>query len=200
VIENTYMRVIIVIRGNQVVLVPATLEDKQSIYDWCFRSETTQSHTGLPYYPEALIPTWEQFCEDYTDFYFTGSQPDDGRVFIIQHNEETIGFINYSAFHLKPHTAELDICIGREADCGKGLGTNTLVSLGEYLNKTLDVRELLIRPSVKNTRAIESYKRAGFVCTDSPPCHYLKDEYVALYGDGDYGAGGSVLLVKRFAT
>jgi RimJ/RimL family protein N-acetyltransferase len=191
---------IIMIKGNKVELVPATLEDRQNVYDWCFQSETTKSHSGLPDYPEAPIATWEQFCEDYTDYYFTGTQPSDGKVFIIRHDGEPVGFINYSSFHLKPHTSELDICIGRESNCGKGLGTDAIITLGNYLNKTLGIHELIIRPSVKNTRAIESYKKAGFVISDTSPCNYLRDEYVVLYGDGDYGAGGSMLLVKRFGT
>ena len=188
------------IRGNVVKLIPATLDDRQNVYNWCFQSETTKSHSGLPDYPEAPIATWEQFCEDYTDYYFTGTQPNDGRVFIILHDEESIGFINYSSFHLKPHTSELDICIGREDNCGKGFGTYAIASLGDYLNKAMGIRELIIRPSVRNTRAIESYKKAGYVRSDTPPCHYLKDEYVPLYGDGDYGTDGTMLLVKRFDT
>ena len=194
------MRTAIMIKGNKIELVPATIDDRYNVYNWCFQSETTKSHSGFPDYPEAPIATWEQFCEDYTDYYFTGSQPSNGRVFIILHDGKPIGFINYSSFHLKPRISELDICIGREANCGKGFGTEAIVLLGDYLNKVMGIHDLIIRPSSKNTRAIQSYKKAGFVYTDTPPCRYLKDEYVSIYGDGDYGAGGSVLLVKRYDT
>lgn len=90
--------------------------------------------------------------------------------------------------------------MNREANCGKGFGTDAILALGEYLNQTLDIRELIMRPSVKNVRAITSYEKAGFQQTDLCPDTYLLDKYISVYGDGDYGAGGSVLLVKTFSA
>ena len=185
------------IKGNAIDLVPATLDDRQKIYDWCFHSETTKFHAGPPDYPDVHIPTFEEFYDDYVDYFFTGSAPNDGRGFIILHDGEPVGFISYSSFHLKPHKAELDIWMNCEANCGKGFGTDALVSLGNYLNKELGVRELIIRPSVKNIYAIKSYKKSGFEESDIPACDYLLDEYVSLYGDGDYGTNETALLIKR---
>jgi len=49
------------IKGNKVELVPAELSDKQRVYDWCFHSETTKSHSEPLDYPENPIATWEEF-------------------------------------------------------------------------------------------------------------------------------------------
>ena len=50
-------------------------------------------------------------------------EPDQRRPgFIIMNDQEAVGFISYSAFHLKPHSAELDIWMKDEANCGKGFG------------------------------------------------------------------------------
>jgi len=186
-----------VIKGNSVDLVPAALGDRRRVYEWCFHSETSKSHSGSDY-PEAHIPTFEEFCDDYADYYFTGSQPEDGRGFLILYGGEAIGFISYASFHLKPHKSELDIWMNSEAHCGKGLGTDAIVSLAEHLNKSMGIRELIMRPSVKNTRAIQSYTKAGFKESDKSPDDYLLDEYVSIYGDGDYGTDETVLLVKQF--
>jgi len=190
--------VLIMIKGNKVELVPATLDDKQKVYDWCFNSETTKSHTGPPDYPENPISTREDFFDDYQDYYFTGSRPQDGRGFIIQYSGKPVGFISYASFHVKPHKSELDIWMNSEANCGQGFGTDAIVSLAEYLNKNLGVDELIMRPSAKNTRAIRSYAKAGFEASGTSPSDYLLDEYLSVYRDGDYGPGGDVLLVKRF--
>lgn len=40
------------IKGNKAELVPASLDDKQRVYEWCFHSEMTKSHSGPPVYPE----------------------------------------------------------------------------------------------------------------------------------------------------
>ena len=184
--------------GNIIDLVPATLEDRQKIYEWCFHSETTKSHSGPPNYPDTSIPTFEEFFDDYVDYFFTGSAPNDGAGFIITHNEEPAGFISYSSFHLKEDKSELDIWMNCEANCGKSLGTDAIITLTEYISKTLGIREFIIRPSVKNTRAIHSYKKAGFKESDASQNDYLLDKYLSVYGAGDYGVGRTACLIKRF--
>jgi len=186
------------IKGNIVDLIPAAPDDRQNVYEWCFHSETTKTHSGPPDYPDIPIPTFEEFCGDYADYYFTGSAPNDGRGFIILQGEVPVGFVSYSSFHLKPGVSELDIWMNAEANCGKGFGTDAIIALGGYLNKILGIRELIMGPSAKNTRAIKSYKKAGFEESDMPMCDYLLDKYVSLYGDGDYGADNTAVLVKRF--
>ncbi|WP_235698583.1 hypothetical protein [Clostridioides difficile] len=52
------------INGDKISLIPATLDDRQKVYEWCFQSETTKSHSGLPNYPNIPIATYEEFCEE----------------------------------------------------------------------------------------------------------------------------------------
>jgi len=184
------------INGKIINLTPATLADRQNVYEWCFHSETTKYHSWSDMY----VPTYDEFCDDYADYFFTGSAPHKGRGFIIMHNEEPVGFISYCSYHLKPHKAELDIWMNSEANCGRGFGTDALISLGDYLNKASGIDALIIRPSVKNTNAIKSYKKSGFEESDIPASDYMLDEYLSLYGDGDYGEGETVLLIKRVKT
>ena len=185
------------IKGKIIDLVPASLSDRQKIYDWCFHCETSKSHSGPPDYPDLHIPTFEEFYNEYADYFFTDSKLADGRGFMIMHDGEPVGFISYCSFHLKQHKSELDIWMNSEANCGKGFGTDAIISLADYLGETFGTREFIMRPSVKNSRAIASYKKAGFEESDMLPGDYLLDEYVACYGDGDYGAGETALLVKR---
>ena len=113
------------------------------------------------------------------------------------HDGEPIGFISYCSFHLKPHKSELDIWMNSEANCGKGFGSDAIVALGAYLNENLGIDELIMRPSVKNTRAVKAYMKAEFEKSDKTPGDYLLPEYIPLYGGGDYGEGGDVLLRKK---
>ena len=186
------------IKGNIIDLVPATLNDRQRVYEWCFHSETTKSHSGPPAYPDVVIPSFEEFCDDYYgDDFFTGSAPDAGRGFIIRHHGEPVGFISYSSFHLKQHKSELDIWMNCEANCGKGFGTDAIMALADYLARTGEIREFIIRPATGNARAIRSYKKAGFEESDAAPNDYLLDAYISRYGAGDYGADETALLIKR---
>ena len=188
------------IKGQKIELIPATLKDAENVYQWCFHSETTKSHAGFPDYPNVPIVTREEFFDSYhyQEYYFTGSQPKKGRGFLVLHNSEPVGFISYSCFHLKKGKAELDIWLNCEAHCGKGFGTDAVATLGECLNKTLNIKELIMRPSAKNIRANKSYEKAGFQKSDKSPSEYLLRKYISVYGDGDYGADESALLIKTF--
>lgn len=192
------------IKGNKIELIPATLGDRQRIYEWCFQSETTKYHAGLPNYPNMQIPAYEEFYASdnggYTEYYFIGAKPKDGRGFLIVNKDEAVGFISYCTFHLKPAIAELDIWMNAEANCGNGFGVDALISLGDYLNKEMDIRELIIAPSIKNTRAVRAYEKAGFQKTDKAMTEFLTDVYVPLFGDGDYGADETVILIKQLAN
>lgn len=183
-------------------MIPAALDDRRKIYEWCFHSETTKCHAGPPDYPNIPIPTYEEFYASddggYTEYYFTGAKPRNGRGFLIVNDNTAIGFISYSAFHLKPGIAELDIWMGAEAHCGNGFGIDALVSLGDYLNRELGFQTLILAPSRKNTRAVRAYEKAGFEKTNQAMSAFLADEYVPIFGDGDYGADETVILVKQF--
>jgi diamine N-acetyltransferase len=64
----------------------------------------------------------------------------------------------------------------------------------------MGIDEIIMRPSVRNARAIKAYMKAGLERTDKAPCDYLLDEYMHLYGAGDYGEGGDLLLVKQMTA
>ena len=133
------------IKGNKTILKAATLADRQRVYDWCFQSETTKSHSGPPDYPEKKIATFQEFYEDYyEEYYFNGTRPEKGQGFIIMNDQEAVGFISYSAFHLKPHSAELDIWMKDEANCGKGFGNDAILALSNYLNQQLAIKLLIV--------------------------------------------------------
>jgi RimJ/RimL family protein N-acetyltransferase len=190
------------IKGDKITLIPAILDDKQKIYEWCFQSETTKYHAGPPDYPNNPIQTYEEFYASdnggYTEYYFTGEKPKDGRGFLIAIEDKAIGFISYCSFHLKPAIAELDIWMGSDSNCGKGFGTDALISLGNFLNTEMGIQELIIAPSIKNTRAVSAYEKAGFKKTDKAMSEFLSDEYASLFGDGDYGVDETCILIKRF--
>jgi len=184
------------IKGKLIDLQPATLDDRRKVYDWCFHSEITKSHAGQPDYPDVHIPSYDEFYNDYLDYFFIGQELNKGRGSMIMQNNTAIGFISYTSFHLKPHWAELDIWMCSEDNCGKGYGTDAIISLGNFICDTQNITKQIMRPALKNTRAITSYKKAGFEESNIPPTDYLLKEYITLYADGDYGSGNTALLLK----
>ena len=188
------------IKGNKINLMAANLTDRQRVYEWCFQSETTKSHSGPPDYPEKKIATFQEFYEDYyEEYYFNGTQPEKGQGFIIMNDQEAVGFISYSTFHLKPYSAELDIWMKDEENCGKGFGKDAILALSNYLNQQLAINLIILAPSNKNSRAIKSYEKSGFKRTNKVMSEFLSEDYRSLYGAGDYGVSGTAILIKCFA-
>lgn len=189
------------IKGQNVTLVPSKLTDKRKVYEWLCLSETAKSHMGAPDFEDAPIPTWEEFEEDFKDYYFDGSKPNFGQLWIIKNENKEIGAICYSSFHLKEKKAELDIWMGTEKNCGRGLGTDAIKIFCEYLMGKYDINKFIIRPSKRNIRAVKAYEKAGFVKIsdqdkDKVVKEYLLEEYLDIYGKGDYGIGDDVVLIK----
>jgi RimJ/RimL family protein N-acetyltransferase len=189
------------IRGEKIEIVPAKIVDKKKVFKWLCESETTKNHMGPPHFDDHPIPTWEEFCMDFEDFYFDGAKPKDGRVFIIKHGDEEIGAICYASFHLYSTRAELDIWMESERNCGKGLGTDAIILLCNYL-KNNGIDKFFIRPSRRNARAVRAYEKAGFMKVADKDKNtvieqYIKKEFLETYRAGDYGKGDDVVLIKE---
>ena len=179
----------------------AILSEKKKVYRWLCLSDTTSMHMGEPDYPESPVPDWDQFQSDFEDFYFKKDGDDRGSVMIIENDNEEIGCLCYTCFHLKIRRAELDIWLKAKKYCGNGCGSQAVKRLLEYLSDTKGINKFLIRPSEKNKNAIAAYNKAGFV---RPPDRkkaveeYLREEYMELYGVGDYGFESTAVLVKEY--
>jgi len=171
--------------NKRVTLRPATYQDKEKIFQWLAHSNLTSEMLGPPKFPEAPIPTWEEFDTDYVSHYFDNTQPLKGRCFVIEHNGEEIGQINYNEIDEVTKSTEIDIWLADKCFTGKGLGTEAIQILCEYLVKTFDCQTIYIAPSKRNGNAIRAYKKAGFLETTVIPEGFVPD-----YSD-------TIVLVKR---
>lgn len=170
-----------------IVLRPATMSDRRAIYEWMASSDLTASMAGPPEFDEAPVQTWAEFCDDYVPCFFDGSQPGVGRSFIIEHDGQDVGHVSCSRTdeELPPSVqrpfAELDIWMRDASSCGQGIGSAALDMLARQLHEQFGVRELVLRPSARNTRAIRSYEKAGFRRLE-----LSQEQQAERYGPGEY--------------
>jgi diamine N-acetyltransferase len=171
------------LRGPSVHVRPTTLADRRAVWEWLACSDLTASMMGPPAFPENPVPTWEEFCADYGPHFFDGSRPERGRSFIIERCDmgEAVGHISYDGHGARPRFAELDMWMRDSSCCGRGFGSEALRLLSNHLQHALDIREMILRPSARNVRAIRSYEKAGFTLLD-----LSRDEQAQRYGRGEY--------------
>jgi RimJ/RimL family protein N-acetyltransferase len=148
--------------GNALFLKPASLSDRRKIYHWLTSSDATPSMMGPPTYPEAPVPTWEEFCSDYTDSFFGNSRIQKGKLFLIMREGEEIGVVGYDQLDMKASHAILDIWLKAKKFCGHGYGPGALAILCTFLHKKYELTKFYICPSARNKRACAAFKKCGF--------------------------------------
>lgn len=169
--------------GPRVLLRPARPQHRRMVYDWLARSDATPSFMGPPGFTDNPIPTWEEFDGQEDAFLFDGELTERGRCFLIVRDEEPIGAVIANDVFERGgvRRVELDIWMRSEADCGRGFGGEALDLLCRHLAERFAVREFMVQPSARNTRAIRAYEKVGFRPLDLP-----LPEAVAAWAPNDY--------------
>jgi aminoglycoside 6'-N-acetyltransferase len=101
-------------------------------------------------------------------------KPQEGtRCFIVQQDQEPVGYLQYyrisdhpryaSLVGTGPHDYGLDLFIGRDEQIGRGLGRQIVTAaLEELIFAQAYARRCLVGPSPENKRAIRCYEKCGF--------------------------------------
>lgn len=152
--------------AKNIKIRPANPQDKQNIFNWLANSNLTSEMLGPPKFPDAKIPSWEEFLSDYPDYFFTGSEPLKGQCFVITYNSIEVGQINHDVINTIGMYTYLDIWLSDKKYTGKGIGTVAIKLICNYLHDKFNCKEIRIAPSKRNLNAIKAYKKAGFVMTD----------------------------------
>ncbi len=180
--------------GNKIELKPAQESDREKIYTWLAQSDLTPSIMGPPDYLDHPIPSWEEFCEDYTISFFNASGDGKGRNYIIVVNNEEIGTIGYDLLDKNKNRVVLDIWMRSEKYCGHSYGSDALNTLCDYIHENYGITNFIISPSARNKRAIDAYKKAGFEYVKT----LNKDEQKKEFGLSEYD--DNILMIKRVIT
>ena len=181
--------------GERITLEHAKIVDKKLIYDMLISPDVY----NLMFDDEHNSPTWEEFNEGESDSLFTGIPNDVGSYLLIKIEGTTIGSISYAKNNGRKKSVELDIWISSNKYMGKGYGSEAIKLVLENLHNSYEIKTFLIRPWVKNSSAIKSYKKCGFKeIQNFDPLDYYSIEENEDYGSGDYGKEETVNLIYSY--
>lgn len=165
------------IKGKNIILRPATTNDRRKIFEWLAQSDTTSRMMGPPDFEDNPVPNWEDFSSDYEPHFFNGPYTDNGRSFIIEVNEKQAGHINYNEIDRRRDAVELDIWLAGSKYCNKGYGADAINTLCNYMADNLNCRTFILAPSARNKPAIRAYEKCGFRITKDIPQNFIPDYY-----------------------
>jgi RimJ/RimL family protein N-acetyltransferase len=178
--------------ADRVTLRLAAPADREHAYRWCAQSDITELMLGPPTFPDAPIPTWEEFVEDYRSFFFDGPLTARGRSFVIEADGRPVGHVSFDGRGLPEGTVEVDVWLSERAVCGRGYGPRALRLLVDRVRGEFGTRRFILRPTARNSAAIRAYTRAGFALSDMS-----QEQAESEFGAGDYH--DFVTFIREFA-
>jgi len=94
----------------------------------------------------------------------TEGPPDDDHEFsiVLREDERLIGYICLLEPNHIDGKASLSICVGEEADRGKGYGDEAMRLILGYAFNTLHLHNIQLHLNADNERALACYKKVGF--------------------------------------
>lgn len=157
------------LEGKKVVLEPITRKDTEDIIRW----------RNQPFVRENFIYQELFTQESHEEWLETMVSTGRVRQFIIYAKEPCNGRYAIGSVYLRDidsgsRKAEFGIFIGEEAYLGKGFGSDAAEVILTYAFEELRLHKVSLRVLNHNARAIESYKKVGFIEEG-----YLKDEVKA---------------------
>lgn len=179
----------IYLEKDNIKLLYAENSDRRFIYDMAFEeSEIWQ----------AMLKNKDDF--DWAELrdeeeYFFGSEPGKNKYLLIQYQDEIIGTISHTYNDGKIENLELDMWLRSTKYTGKGIGPAVMEMLINNLVKQYGIKTFIIRPWLKNHRAVRAYEKCGFrQYKDFVPSDYY-GKYLEQYGEGDYCAEETANMV-----
>jgi diamine N-acetyltransferase len=124
---------------------------------------------GPPTYPDIPVPSFVQFCEDWSPTHWTHEAPELGRLFLAAADNELVGCIAHNEVVISGdgrRTSELDLWLARPALIGRHYGRQGISAICDLIADDIDVETAFLQPSKRNVVACRSYSAAGF--TPSP--------------------------------
>ena len=177
--------------GSRLSLRRARLLDRPRVYEWLTQSDLASNTMGAPFYPERAMPSLDEFSSEYVNAHFEGTRPFAGRMFVIVAGGEEIGCVSHGPIDLLNDVVELDIWLSERRWTGRGLGSEGLVLLADWMQANYGINRFLVRPSRRNVRALRAMRRAGFRETDLPTAEVIEKLHLP---SGDYS--DEVLLFR----
>ncbi|MCC0646737.1 GNAT family N-acetyltransferase [Clostridioides sp. ZZV15-6598] len=174
---------------EKIKLFYAEDSDRKLIYDMAFEEDEI----------------WKSMFDNKDDFdwsdihdeesYFFSSTPGLNKYLLIEYDNQIVGTISYTYNDGKISNMELDMWLRSMKYTGKGIGSKAMKLLIDSLIRDYEIGTFIIRPWVKNPRAIKAYEKCGFVVSDcfNPKDYYGK--YFDKWGQGDYPEGENVNMV-----
>ena len=187
---------------NNINLLFAKEDDRKLIYDLTIEDKEIVESM----FNEANDFHWEEIRDEKSLFF--DEQSSRNKYLFIEYEKEIVGVFDientstgkivfYHIYHDSiVKNIEFHIWMRSMKYTGLGIGTQVLNGMIEYLNKEYSINSFLMRPWIKNERAIYTYQKCGFEIVENFELNtYFTKEEIELHGNGAYTKEETVNMV-----
>lgn len=156
--------------GKRIMLREYKKEDLPYLRKWVNDSDITQYLSHIFLYPHTHNNT-----EDFLNSMLEGKSNVKGFVIAHKGTEEYIGQIDLIKIDWINRVATLGIVIGTKDNLNKGYGSEAIKLIQEFAFNQLNLHKLDLEVRAYNERAIQCYKKCGFIEEGRIRENYFKD-------------------------
>ena len=140
---------------------------------------------------------WEEIRDEKSIFF--DEKPSRDKYLLIEYEKEIIGVFCHISHDSLIKNIEFHIWLRSMKYAGVGIGTKILSTMLEYLHKEYSIDTFLMRPWIKNTRAVHTYNKCGFEIVENFILNnYFTKEEILLHGNGAYVEEETVNMTYTF--
>jgi len=184
----------ICVTASELNLLFARESDRRLIYDMSVKD----TQIILSMFDKPADFRWEEFRDEKKEFF--DEQPSLNKYLLIEYNNEIIGV--FCHVHHPAHIVNMEFHIWFVSTkyTGRGFGPKVVQMMKEYINKSYQIDTFMMRPWIKNPRAIRSYEKCGFeVKAAFDLTLFFTAEEIAKHGNGAYCVEETVNMIAVLA-
>ena len=180
------------IENDEIKLLFAKEADRKLIYDLSF--EDMDVILSMFDKPEDFH--WEEL-RDAESFYFD-EKDGKSKYLLIQYENKIVGVFCHVYHDAVIENMEFHIWLRSTKYTGKGIGTKVLNMMLNKINEQYEIDTFLMRPWIKNPRAVKTYEKCGFeVKSNFNLCDYFTKSEIEIHGNGAYSVEETVNMVCK---
>lgn len=147
------------IYGQNIMLREYMKEDLPHMYEWVNDPDIVSNLSDIFLFPNTL-----NGVENYLNYILEGKASNEAHfVIAVKSTGKYLGQIDLKEIDWKNSVADLGIVIGKKENLGKGIGTEALKLLQNFVFERLNLNRLELAVHEDNERAKACYLKCGFI-------------------------------------
>lgn len=169
-------------------------DDRRLIYDLGVEDR----EVTLSMFTDPKNFSWDKFKNEDPEYF--NEKPSKNKYLLIEIEGEIVGVFCHVYHPAIIENMEFHIWLRSTKYTGRGIGSKVVNTMKEYIKNTYNIDTFIMRPWIKNIRAIKTYEKCGFtIVKDFNLNLFFTKEEIQKYGNGAYSIEETANMVSKLS-